>query len=93
MLSGNTGILVQAEAPAEMAKAIERICQLPSAEWQTMSEAAYAKVINYSWEDATDLFEAGLRAAVDKSQKRDIQIVSRSPYYVGPENKVSPLKV
>jgi hypothetical protein len=26
-------------------------------------------VINYTWEDATDLFEAGLRAAVDKSQK------------------------
>ena len=83
MLSGGTGILVKPEDPEAMANAIERICQLPDSEWQTMSEAAYAKVINYTWEDATDLFEAGLRAAVDKSQKRDIKIVSCSPYYWG----------
>jgi glycosyltransferase involved in cell wall biosynthesis len=83
MLSGGTGILVKPEAPEAMAKAIERICQLPDSEWLAMSEAAYAKVINYTWADATDLFEAGLRAAVDKSQKRDIKIVSCSPYYWG----------
>lgn len=80
LLSGGSGILVKPEAPAEMANAIERICQLPNSEWQTMSEAAYAKVVNYTWEDATDLFEAGLKAAVDKSKKRPIKTVSSSPY-------------
>jgi len=40
MLSGGTGILVKPEAPEAMAKAIERICQLPNSEWLAMSEAA-----------------------------------------------------
>ncbi|MEG4343587.1 glycosyltransferase family 4 protein [Microcoleus sp. A003_D6] len=84
ILSGGTGILVRPEDPQEIAKAIEYICQLPNSEWQAMSEAAYAKVSNYTWEDATDHFEAGLKAAVDKSKQRDVNIVSSSPYNVTP---------
>ncbi|MEG3897757.1 MULTISPECIES: glycosyltransferase family 4 protein [unclassified Microcoleus] len=84
ILSGGTGILVRPEDPQEMAKAIESICQLPNSEWQAMSEAAYAKVSNYTWEDATDHFEAGLKVAVDKSKQRDVNIVSSSPYYATP---------
>lgn len=81
ILSGGTGILVRSEDPQEMAKAIESICQLPNSKWQAMSEAAYAKVNNYTWEDATDHFEAALKVAVDKSQDRDVNIDSFSPYY------------
>ncbi|MEG4575966.1 glycosyltransferase family 4 protein [Microcoleus sp. N3A4] len=84
ILSGGTGILVRPEDPQEIAKAIEYICQLPNSEWQALSEAAYAKVRNYTWEDATDHFEAGLKVAVDKSKQRDVQIVSFSPYFAGP---------
>ncbi|MEP6518035.1 glycosyltransferase family 4 protein [Microcoleus vaginatus] len=80
ILSGGTGILVRPEDPQEMAKAIESICQLRNSKWQAMSEAAYAKVNNYTWEDATDHFEAGLKVAIDKSQQRDVKIVSFSPY-------------
>ena len=80
ILSGGTGILVRPEDPQEMAKAIESICQLPNSKWQAMSEAAYAKVSNYTWEDATDHFEAALKVAVDKSQDRDVKIDSFSPY-------------
>ena len=83
ILSGGTGILVKPEDPEEMAKAIEYICQLPNAQWQAMSEAAYAKVNNYTWEDATEHFEAGLKVAVDKSKQRDVNLVSFSPYYGG----------
>ncbi|MEG3847871.1 glycosyltransferase family 4 protein [Microcoleus sp. herbarium19] len=83
LLSGGTGILVRPEDPEEMAKAIEYICQLRNVEWQAMSEAAYAKVINYTWENATDYFEAGLKVAVDKSKLRDVNVVSFSPYYGG----------
>ena len=81
ILSGGTGILVRPEDPAEMAKAIESICQLPNSRWQALSEAAYAKVNNYSWEDATAYFEAALKVAVDKSKQREVNIVSFSPYY------------
>ena len=83
ILSGGTGILVRPEDAEEMAKAIKCICQLPNAQWQAMSEAAYAKVNNYTWEDATEHFEAGLKVAVDKSKQRDVNLVSFSPYYGG----------
>ena len=49
-----------------------------------MSEAAYAKVNNYTWDDATAHFEAGLKVAIDKSKQRDVNIVSCSPYEVAP---------
>jgi glycosyltransferase involved in cell wall biosynthesis len=81
ILSDGTGILVRQEDPEEMAKAIESICQLPNSKWQALSEAAYAKVNNYTWEDATTYFEAALKVAVEKSKHRDVNIVSLSPYY------------
>jgi glycosyltransferase involved in cell wall biosynthesis len=80
ILGDGTGILVRPEDPEEMAKAIEYMCQLPNSKWQAMSEAAYAKVNNYTWEDATDHFEAALKVAIDKSKQRDVKIVSFSPY-------------
>ncbi|MEG4420969.1 glycosyltransferase family 4 protein [Microcoleus sp. LAD1_D5] len=80
ILSGGTGILVRPEDPQEMAKAIESICQLRNSKWQALSEAAYAKVNNYTWEDATDHFEAALKVAIDKSKQREVKIVSFSPY-------------
>ncbi len=93
ILSGGSGILVRPEDPQEMAKAIEYICQLPNAKWQAMSEAAYAKVNNYTWEDATDHFEAGLKVAVDKSQQRDVKIVSFSPYYAAQSGELKKVEV
>ncbi|MEG4343586.1 glycosyltransferase family 4 protein [Microcoleus sp. A003_D6] len=63
LLAGGGGILVKPEDPEDMALAIERICQLSDAEWRAMSESALETVINYTWEDATDLFEAALYTA------------------------------
>lgn len=82
ILSGGTGILVRPEDPQEMASAIEFICQLPNSEWQAMSEAVSAKVLNYTWEDATDLFEMGLKAAVKQSQQASALVDLFSPYHV-----------
>ena len=59
------GILVKPKDPEDMAKAIEQICQLSDAERRAMSKTAWEKVINYDWEDATNLFEAALYAAVE----------------------------
>ncbi len=75
-LSGGTGILVKPEDPEAMAKAIESICNLSNADWQAMSEAAYAKVVTYSWEDATERFETALKVAVNKSKQpvREVKV-------------------
>ena len=59
------GILVKPKHPEDMAKAIEQICQLSDAQWRAMSKTAWEKVINYDWEDPTNLFEAALYAAVE----------------------------
>ena len=60
------GILVKPQDPQDMAKAIEQICQLSDAELRAMSKTAFEKVINYNWEDASNLFEAALYAAVER---------------------------
>ena len=65
LLAGGGGILVKPEDPEDMAKAIEQICQMPDAEWRAMSKIALETVIHYTWEDATNLFEAALYAAVE----------------------------
>ena len=66
LLAGGGGILVKPQDPEDMAKAIEQICQLPDAEWRAMSESALETVINYTWEDATNLFEAALYTALER---------------------------
>ncbi len=66
LLAGGAGILVKPEDPEDMARAIEQICLLSDAEWGKMSETALERVINYTWEDATDLFEAALYAARER---------------------------
>jgi glycosyltransferase involved in cell wall biosynthesis len=65
LLAGVGGILVKPKDPEDMAKAIEQICQLSDAERRAMSKTAWEKVINYDWEDATNLFEAAWYAAVE----------------------------
>ncbi len=64
LLTGGAGVLVKPEDPEDMARAIEQICTLSDAEWQSMSEAAYARATSYTWDDATDRFEAGLHTAI-----------------------------
>ncbi len=75
-LSDGTGILVKPEDPEAMAFAIESICNLSNADWQAMSDAVYARVVNYSWEDATERFETALKVAINKSKQpvREVKV-------------------
>ncbi len=57
------GILVPHEDPPAMAAAIVKICSLTDNEWKRLSQAAYETVAGYSWDDATDKFEAALEQA------------------------------
>jgi glycosyltransferase involved in cell wall biosynthesis len=71
LLSDGAGMLVKPEDPEDMALAIERICKLSNAEWQAMSDAAYAKVRGYSWDDSIALFEAALNTAIERFKRGD----------------------
>ena len=66
LLAGGGGCLVKAEDPEDMAKAIVKLCGLSDESWRQMSDTAHLTSSQYTWEDATDLFEAALRSAVDK---------------------------
>ena len=68
LLTNGAGILVKPEDPEDMARAIEQICQLSDAEWQLMSDAAYTKATSYTWDNATELFEAALNTAIERQQ-------------------------
>ena len=57
------GVLVPPEDPAAMAEAIVRVARMDDAAWRAMSDRAFAVATGYTWDDATDRFEAVLRAA------------------------------
>ncbi|MEX0271236.1 glycosyltransferase family 4 protein [Leptolyngbyaceae cyanobacterium UHCC 1019] len=71
LLEQGGGILVKPEDPADMATAIQTICQLSEADWKMMSDRAHGTAIGYTWEDATDRFEAGLHTAIDRQKRGD----------------------
>lgn len=54
------GILVPMEDIAAMADAMVRVATMTDSEWRTMSDAAYLTATSYSWDQATDRFEAAL---------------------------------
>ena len=68
LISQGGGILVNHESPEEMARAIERICQMSESEWKAMSDAAYHTATSYTWDDATDLFEEALKTAIKRTE-------------------------
>lgn len=77
LLTDGGGILVKAEASEEMAQAIQRICSLNEKEWQRMSDAAHRKAINYSWDDAVELFEEALYTAIARQKDKRISPASQ----------------
>lgn len=84
LLADGAGLLVKPEDPEDMARAIEQICALSEAEWQQMSDKAYARAIGYTWDDATTLFEAALQTAIDRQPRshfsgylRDLKLIEQ----------------
>jgi glycosyltransferase involved in cell wall biosynthesis len=66
LLGEGGGTLVPMEDPAAMAEALVKVCRLPDPDWRQMSDKAHATATRYTWDDATDLFEAVLkRVAAD----------------------------
>lgn len=71
LLADCAGILVKPEDPEDMARAIERVCKFSDAEWRKMSDTAYAKATSYTWDDATNMFEAALDTAIERRKRGD----------------------
>ena len=65
LISEGGGLLVNPDNPDDMAGAIQAVVSMSDTEWKTMSDAAYRTAISYSWDDATDLLEQALVAAVE----------------------------
>jgi glycosyltransferase involved in cell wall biosynthesis len=78
LLGEGAGILVNPEDPEDMARAIERVCQMSNQEWQAMSQTAYNRAVSYTWDDATDLFEAALYRAMESAQADSSSAQSQS---------------
>ena len=69
LLASGGGIIVAPEDPCDMAKAIEKIVCMSEGTWGEMSDLALATASLYTWENATDLFEAALLTAIKKSDQ------------------------
>jgi glycosyltransferase involved in cell wall biosynthesis len=68
---GINGYLVQTGDYTALANQLIRVLTCSNDKWQTMSEAAYTTAIRYTWDDATELFEAALYTAIERRQRGD----------------------
>lgn len=62
------GILVNHENPGAIADAILRIGRMTDSQWRAMSDCAFSTARRFTWDDATDRFEAALFAAQAKAE-------------------------
>ncbi len=67
LAAGGGGMLVKPEDPQDMAEAIVRIAKMPEDQWKRISDLAWQTASAYTWDDATDRFEAALYEAISRS--------------------------
>lgn len=60
LLTAGGGTLIPMEDPQAMANEIVRVARMSDASWRAWSDQAYANATRYTWDDATDAFEAVL---------------------------------
>jgi glycosyltransferase involved in cell wall biosynthesis len=65
LLAKGGGLLVPGEDPPAMAAAILNVARMNEEEWRGVSDRALATVTGYTWDDATDRFEAALRKVAE----------------------------
>lgn len=69
---GINGYLVNIGDSLALADRLADVLTLNSMQWRAMSEAAFATAAQYSWEDATKLFETSLENAIIRMNKGEI---------------------
>ncbi len=74
LLEQGGGILIPMEHPQAMSDAIEKIIAMPESDWRGLSDAGYATASRYTWDDATDAFEAALKRAVEVGKSKEVLV-------------------
>ncbi len=69
--AGVNGYLAPCGDSAALAEKLVQVLSLSDSEWNELSNRAYGTAVGYTWEDATDRFEAGLHTAIERSQRGD----------------------
>lgn len=70
---GVNGYLVDVGDIDALAERALRVLSADANRWQSMSDAAYRTATRFSWDDATDLFEAALRTAIRRSERGELR--------------------
>lgn len=70
LVKGVNGALVDIDDSEALASQACEILMLPDAQWQKMSEAAFAAVCDSSWERAAGQFEAALMRAASRDNRQ-----------------------
>ncbi|MDB4976890.1 MAG: glycosyl transferase group 1 [Myxococcaceae bacterium] len=65
---GVNGYLVPVDDQAGLADRLKKVLRLAPDAWRKMSDAAYATATHYTWDDATDLFEAALLRTIERRE-------------------------
>lgn len=73
---GVNGRLVEVGDHQALGDALLEVLQSAEAVWTAMSDAALATATRYTWADATEGFESGLRVAIDKQKRRSRSLAS-----------------
>jgi glycosyltransferase involved in cell wall biosynthesis len=68
VVNGVNGYMAPVGNSEELSRRIVQVCQSSDEQWKAMSDAAYATAVRYTWDDATDRFEAALTKAIAKSR-------------------------
>jgi glycosyltransferase involved in cell wall biosynthesis len=71
---GINGYIVPVEDADLLAKQLIHVLQLSQEQWQNMSDAAYETAKQYTWDDATELFEQVLKTAITRKKEIDSEI-------------------
>ena len=69
ILADGGGILVSPESAPSLAEGIGQIVGMDEEDWRKLSDKALHIAGRYNWNHSTDLFEAALRRAVEKSEQ------------------------
>jgi glycosyltransferase involved in cell wall biosynthesis len=69
---GVNGYVVPLEDSTALADRLDRVLGLSDGDWRKMSDAAYATATRYTWDDATDLFEQGLRESIARRARGEL---------------------
>jgi glycosyltransferase involved in cell wall biosynthesis len=67
---GKQGRLVAVDDVEGLARCLMEVLSLDEAPWRAMSDAALETALRYTWDDATTLFEQGLRRAIVRRSGR-----------------------